>query len=150
MQITIERRANQAAGSRKVGALLWTVQGLLAALFVFAGGMKLVMPIEAMTTDQLALPELFMRFIGLSEVLGALGLILPGLLRIRTGLTPLAAAGLVIVMVGATVLTLAIGGGASALFPAVVGLLAASVAYGRSRPAPCRQPAARPALQPAS
>jgi hypothetical protein len=52
-------------------------------------------------------------------------------LRIRPELTPLAAAGLVVIMVGATTSTLAIGGGVLALVPAVVGLLAALVVYGR-------------------
>ena len=70
----------------------------------------------------------------MAEVLGALGLILPGLLHIRPGLTPLAAAGLVLIMIGATVLTLAEGTVASALIPLVVGLLAAFVVYGRWRP----------------
>src|SRR5262245_56289176 len=81
---------------------LWTVQGMLAALFLFAGGMKLVMPIEAMTAQMPEIPGAFLRFIGVAETLGALGLILPGLLRIRPGLTPLAAAGLVIILLGAT------------------------------------------------
>lgn len=116
---------------------LWVVQGLLAALFLFAGVMKLVLPIEEMT-GQMPLPGLFLRFIGVVEVLGALGLILPGLLGIRPGLTPLAAAGLVIVMIGATVLGLAGGDVAMALIPLAVGLLAAFVAYGRWRLAPHR------------
>jgi len=73
-------------------------------------------------------------------VLGAIGLILPGLLGIRPGLTPLAAAGLVLIMIGATVLTLASGGVAPALIPLVVGLLSAFVAYGRWRLAPHRGP----------
>ena len=88
--------------------------------------------------SEVPLPGLFMRFIAVCETLGALGLVLPGLLRIRPGLTPLAAAGLVIIMIGATVVTLVIGGGASALIPLVVGLLAAFVAYGRWRVAPLR------------
>jgi hypothetical protein len=92
--------------------------------------MKLVQPLEVLT-EQMALPGLFVRFIGVVEVLGALGLILPELLRIRPGLTPLAAIGLVIIMIGATVLTLASGNIALALMPLVVGLLAAFVAYGR-------------------
>jgi uncharacterized membrane protein YphA (DoxX/SURF4 family) len=117
--------------------LLWIVQGLLALLFLFAGGMKLILPIEALTA-QMPLPGLFVRFIGVAEVLGALGLILPGLVRIRPGLTPLAAAGLVIIMIGATVLTLASGDVASALIPLAVGLLSAFVAYGRWRLAPHR------------
>ncbi|MGH7332059.1 MAG: DoxX family protein [Candidatus Rokuibacteriota bacterium] len=116
---------------------LWIVQGLLALLFLFAGGMKLVLPLEEMTKQMpLPLPGLFVRFIGVAEVLGAIGLILPGLLRIRPGLTPLAAAGLVIIMIGATVLTLAGGDVALALIPLVVGLLSAFVAYGRWRLAP--------------
>jgi uncharacterized membrane protein YphA (DoxX/SURF4 family) len=101
---------------------LWIVQALLAALFLFSGGMKLIMPLE-MLTAQMPLPGLFVRFIGVAEVLGAIGLILPWLLRIRPGLTPLAAAGLVIIMIGATVLTLAGGDVALALIPLV--------AYGR-------------------
>jgi uncharacterized membrane protein YphA (DoxX/SURF4 family) len=116
---------------------LWIVQGLLAALFLFAGGMKLVLPVEEMT-EQIQLPGLFLRFIGVAEVLGAIGLVLPGLLRIRPGLTPLAAAGLVIIMIGATVVTLASGVVAPALISLVVGLLAALVAYGRWRLAPHR------------
>jgi hypothetical protein len=79
------------------------------------------------------LPGLFLRFIGVVEVLGAIGLILPGLLRIRPGLTPLAAGGLVIVMVGATVITAVGGDFVAALVPLTVGLSAALVAYGRWR-----------------
>ena len=87
---------------------LWIVQGMLAALFLWAGGTKLVLPLEKLT-GPIPLPGLFLRFIGMAEVLGAIGLILPGLLRIRPGLTPLAAAGLVLIMIGATVVTLAGG-----------------------------------------
>ncbi len=109
---------------------LWIVQGLLALIFLFTGGIKLVMPLEVLT-KQMPLPGLFVRFLGVAEALGAVGLILPGLLRIRPGLTPLAAGGLVIIMIGATVFTLAGGGVALALIPVVVGLLSAFVAYGR-------------------
>ena len=113
---------------------LWIVQGLLAAIFLFAGGMKLVMPVEEMMKQMpIPLPGLFLRFTGVVEVLGAIGLILPWLLRIRPGLTSLAAAGLVIIMIGAVVYTLASGDVVSALIPLVVGLLCAFVAYGRWR-----------------
>lgn len=118
--------------------VLWIVQGLLTLLFLYTGGIKLVLPLEVLT-EQVPLPGWFVRFLGVAEVLGAIGLILPGLLRIRPGLTPLAAAGLVIIMIGATVLTLAgvvPGGAALALVPLVVGLLTAFVAYGRWRLAP--------------
>jgi hypothetical protein len=79
-----------------------------------------------------------LRFTGIVEVLGAIGLILPWLLPIRPGLTPVAAAGLVIVMIGATLYTLAAGDIASALMPLIVGILAAFVAYGRWRLTPQR------------
>ena len=114
---------------------LWIAQGLLAALFLFAGGTKLILPIEEMTKD-IALPGLFLRFIGVAEVLGAIGLILPWLLRIRPGLTPLAAAGLVIIMIGATVTTVVTAGVAMALVPLVVGIVAVFIAYGRWRLTP--------------
>ncbi len=101
---------------------LWVVQGLLALLFVFAGGMKLVTPIEEMTKQMppempIPLSGSFLRFIGVAELLGGLGLVLPGLLRIRPGLTPLAAAGLVIIMAGAVALGLAMGDVVSTLIP---------------------------------
>jgi hypothetical protein len=83
---------------------LWIVQGLLALIFLFAGGVKLVMPLAALT-EQTPLPGLLVRFIGVAELLGAIGLILPGLLRIRPGLTPLAAMGLVSIMNSAALST---------------------------------------------
>jgi uncharacterized membrane protein YphA (DoxX/SURF4 family) len=126
---------------------LWIVQGLLALLFLFAGGMKLVLPIEEMTA-QMPLPGWFVRFIGVAEALGGIGLILPGLLRIWTGLTPLAAAGLVIIMIGATVVTLSGGDVAPALIPLVVGLLLTFVGYGRWRLAPHRGSSRPSVLQP--
>ena len=115
--------------------LLWIIQVLLALLFMFSGVMKLITPIEEMT-QQIHLPGLFLRFIGVCEVLGGLGLILPALLRIRPALTPLAAALLVIIMIGATVLSLQIEPRALALIPLVTGLLLAFVAYGRRQLAP--------------
>ncbi|MCM3906347.1 MAG: DoxX family protein [Pyrinomonadaceae bacterium] len=120
--------------------VLWIIQVLLALLFLFAGGTKLVLPIETLNSmgspNAIHLPGPFIKFIGVCEVLGAIGLILPGLLRIRPGLTPVAAAGLVIIMVGATVVTILGDGFAMALPAVVIGLLAAFVAHGRWRLAP--------------
>ena len=116
----------------KLTYVLWTIQVLLALIFLMAGGVKLVMPIEPMV-KQTSLPGPFLRFVGVCEVLGALGLILPGMLRIWTGLTPLAAAGLIGIMIGAVTITAQTIGAAPAVFPLIVGLLAAFVAYSRWR-----------------
>jgi len=112
--------------------VLWTAQVLLAALFAFAGVAKLTMPADVLAA-QSGMSAGFLRFIGAAELLGAFGLILPGLFRIYQVLTPLAAAGLVIIMVGATVITLG-QGFAPALMPLTAGLIAAYVTYGRARP----------------
>ncbi len=112
---------------------LWIIQVLLALLFLFTGGTKLVLPIEEMTKQMPMMPGWFLRFIAIAEVLGALGLIFPWLLHIRPGLTPLAAAGLVIIMIGATLVTLITGDIATALMPFAVGILCVFVAYGRRR-----------------
>jgi hypothetical protein len=111
---------------------LWIAQSVLAAIFLFAGGFKLVLP-AAVLAAQSHLPGGFIKFIGVCETLGALGLILPGLFHIRERLTPLAASGLVIIMIGAVVTTLLQGQGAAAILPAIVGLIATYVARGRAR-----------------
>jgi uncharacterized membrane protein YphA (DoxX/SURF4 family) len=115
---------------------LWIIQVLLALLFLFSGVMKFVMPIEVMT-KQVRLPGLFLHFIGVAEMLGGLGLILPWVTRIKPVLTPLAAAGLLIIMIGATVVTAMYVSIPQAVLPFVVGILTAIVAFGRwhSRPA---------------
>jgi hypothetical protein len=115
---------------RKTAVALWTVQAALAALFLAAGVSKLVMP-AADLADQSSLPVSFLRFIGFAEALGAVGLILPIWLGIRSALTPLAAAGLAVIMVGATSITAVELGVAAALFPLAVGLLALLVLAGR-------------------
>ena len=109
---------------------LWIVQILLALLFLFAGGTKLTMSAAQLTAGT-PLSAAFLRFIGVAEIAGALGLIVPGALRIRTGLTPLAAACLTVIMVGATVVTIMTMSVTVALLPFVVGLLTIFVAYGR-------------------
>jgi uncharacterized membrane protein YphA (DoxX/SURF4 family) len=130
MQMIGEASAKQQ--KRSVNIILWSVQMILALLFLLVGGMKLVMPVEALLAQMpIQMPGLFVRLIGVIEVAGALGLILPGLLRIRPVLTPLAACGLVIEMIGATVYTVAGGQGAVALFPLALALICAFLAYGR-------------------
>ena len=123
--------------TRAANAALWTAQGLLTLLFLFAGGAKLAMPL-APVAALTGLPVAFLQFIAVAEIAGALGLILPGLLRIRRELTPLAAIGLVGVMTGAVVVTVGTQGVGSAVPPAIVGLLLIAVIRGRrgwARPA---------------
>ena len=115
--------------------LLWILQFLLALLFLFAGIMKFVIPAEQLT-GQMHMSVAFLRFIGVAEVLGAIGLILPRLLHIRPGLTPLAAALLVPIMIGAVVVVASTGPPVQALLPLVTGILCAFVAWGRWRVAP--------------
>ena len=116
--------------------VLWTLQILLAALYLFAGGFKLVAAPEQMratTTDPIPSDSMvmFLRVIGGFEVLGALGLILPGLTGIRPQLTSLAAGCLTIIMVGAVVVSTAQMGVSTAIFPFVVGVVDVIVMLGR-------------------
>jgi hypothetical protein len=125
-----------------MNTVLWIIQVLLALLFLFAGGTKLVLPLDVLNSmgspNQILLPGLLIRFIGVCEVLGALGLILLGVIRIRPALTPVAAAGLTIIMIGAIVLTFIADGIGPAVVPLVVGILTTFIAYGRWRLAPHR------------
>jgi uncharacterized membrane protein YphA (DoxX/SURF4 family) len=111
--------------------VLWTIQVVLALLFLFAGAMKLALPIETMT-KQMPVPGLFLRFIGVAEVMGAVGLILPGLLRVRQHLMAWAAAGLATIMAGAVVVSPLTVGAGGAVMPLIVGLLSAYVAWARN------------------
>jgi len=135
--MVMDERSTLVKSRKGIQVVLWVIQTLLALLFLFSGGVKLSMPIEPMA-KQAGLPGTFLQFIAVMEVLGGIGLILPGILRIRTFLTPLAAAGLVIIMIGATVIMYRVNGAVQALTPAVVGVLAAFVAYGRWGLAPLR------------
>lgn len=122
--------------------LLWIIQILLALLFLFAGGMKLIVPADVLMQQappgSTQFPAMLLKFIGLVEVLGGLGLILPGVFKKRTELTPLAAAGLVIVMIGAVVISAKDHGIGAAVTPVITGLLCAFVAYGRWKLVPLR------------
>ncbi len=127
---------------------LWITQGLLAAFFLFVGASKLTAPSEVLAT-LFPFPAEFIRFIGVCEILGALGLVLPLALKIRPELTSLAAAGLTIIMIGAAGTVFAVGGGAMSVMPLLIGAVTALIAYNR-RPANLARRQQTPALAPAS
>jgi putative oxidoreductase len=134
--------------SRKSNISLWVAQSLLTAIFLMAGVMKLITPTDVLTV-QAQMPGDFIKFIGVCETLGALGLILPGLFRIRRDLTPLAAAGLAFIMGGAVTVTVLQHGIGPAIVPFVIGLLAVYVVRGRWAQTVRRGALAPTVLQPA-
>jgi uncharacterized membrane protein YphA (DoxX/SURF4 family) len=108
---------------------LWILQGLLAALFLWHGGFMLVPPAEMLEMINAQLGVEFRIFLGVAEVLAAIGLIAPGVTRILPWLTPLAAAGLMVVMASATVLHVVRGEFVSTIITAVLFVLVTMVAY---------------------
>jgi putative oxidoreductase len=125
-----------------VNILLWLVQILLACAFGMAGVMKSTQPVDVLAANGIAwapqLPLVLVRFIGISEFLGAVGLILPALTKVKPFLTPLAALGLLTIMILA--MGFHVSRGEAGALPAniVLGGLAAFVAWGRTSKAPIR------------
>jgi uncharacterized membrane protein len=119
---------------------LWILQALLALFFAVASGAPkwLLTPEQMAPNMPIPLSDAFVKFIGTAEILGALGLILPGLTRVRPNLTVLAAACLVALTICAATYQLMANQPANAVFALVIGALATAVAYGRWRPAPLR------------
>jgi hypothetical protein len=132
--------------TKSANVKLWIAQSVLAVAFLFAGGMKLLMPMDVLA-QQAQLPGPFLRFIGSAEVLGALGLVLPGIFRIRTELTALAATGLVLIMTGATTIGIERAQIGAAIPPFILGLIAAYIAVNRRNWKPVRARAQKLALQ---
>lgn len=117
---------------------LWVAQGLLAAMFLMAGFMKTTTPIAELGATLPWVNDFpyLVRFIGISELLGAIGLLLPSILRIQPKLTPLAAWGIVAIMVLASIFH-----GMKGEFPqiginVVLGAIAGFVAWGRTTKVP--------------
>jgi uncharacterized membrane protein YphA (DoxX/SURF4 family) len=117
---------------------LWIVAGLLALAFLGAGAMKLAQPREKLVASGQGWAEDasdgFVKFVGAAEVLGGLGLILPAALGILPILTPIAAAGLAVMMIGAIVVHARRHELPGAVPSVVLLLLAAFVAWGRFGP----------------
>ena len=124
---------------RALNVALWVVQILLAIAFGMSGLMKLTQPVADLAAQMAwvgSVPAALVRFIGLAELAGAVGLILPALTRIQPRLTALAALGLIVVMLLASVVHASRGEFGMLPVNLVLGALAAFVAWGRSKAAP--------------
>lgn len=123
--------------------VLWLLQALLAAQFLFHGGFLLFPPAQFVALLNEAFPLWFRLFLGVAELLAGVGLILPGVTRILPWLTPLAALGITIVTVSASVLHFSRGEVGSGLTTVILFVMAAFVAYMRWRvkPLPARKSA---------
>lgn len=130
----MEQKKNKA-----IHITLWIAQGLLAVMFIMAGFMKVTQPVDALAESLVwvtSTPLGLVRFIGVSELLGGVGLLLPAILRIKPFLTIWAALG-----IGAIMLLAAIFHGSRGEFEAIgfnVFMLAIAlfIAWGRSKKAP--------------
>ncbi len=139
MTTALNPTAAAPAPSKGLHIGLWVVQALAAFAFLGAGATKLTTPIADLATKMSFVPHfpaIAVRAIGLAEVLGALGLVLPSALRIAPKLTPLAAAGLVALMLGAAGTHVAVGDAPGMVPSLVLGGLSAFIAWGRGRKAP--------------
>ena len=137
--MTTHSITNQKSSSKALHITLWIAQVLLAGMFIMSGFMKISQPIEQLSQMlpwASQIPSGLVRFIGISEVLGGLGLILPALLRIKPQLTPLAALGLATVMLFAAIFHASRGEFSSIGMNVILSLVALFIAWGRSKKAP--------------
>ncbi|HSN74582.1 MAG TPA: DoxX family protein [Anaerolineae bacterium] len=120
--------------------ILWVLQIVFGLFFLFVGVSHFVLPpnLPAMMGWMYELPSGLHVVSGILEILGGLGLILPGLFRTQTRLTPLAALGLVFVMVGAAVWHLTRGEAQNVVQNLVIAALLGFVAYGRWKLSPLK------------
>jgi len=125
-----------AATGRGLRIALWSAQIVLAIVFALAGGMKVSTPAAELAKMAPGFPLALLRFIGIAELAGAIGIILPALTRIAPVLTPLASSGFVIVMASAGILHLVRGQFGELVVVIVLGALAYFVAWGRFKRAP--------------
>jgi hypothetical protein len=121
-----------------MSVVLWVLQVLLAAAFFAHGGLMLFPPAAIVEQMNASLPRWFQLFLGVAEVLAAVGLTLPGLTRIQPWLVSAAAAGVMIVMISATIFHTMRGEVSSAVTTIVLLVMATFVAYVRGRVAPIR------------
>jgi putative oxidoreductase len=128
-----------ARAPRTLHVALWVAQALLAAVFLLVGYTHALEPIAvaiARAPWVASLPVPLVRFIGVAELAGALGILLPAAMRVRPSLTPLASAGLTVMMALAIPFHMMRGETREIAINLVLGALAAFVAWGRMRRAP--------------
>ncbi|MBL7784306.1 MAG: DoxX family protein [Chitinophagales bacterium] len=125
--------------SKVLNISLWVAQVLLSAMFLMAGVMKSTQPIEQLATSLpwvTQVPTGLVRFIGISELLGAIGLILPSILRIKPKLTVYAAIGIFTIMLFALIFHSSKGEFSVIGMNIILGLIAIFIAWGRSKKVP--------------
>lgn len=131
--------ASVSSPSKALHVGLWVVQVVLGLMFFAGGTMKATQPISELVLQMAwagAMPEALVRFIGVSEMLGGLGLILPAATRIKPSLTPLSGVGLAVIMLLAALFHLVRSEFGAIVMNVVLGGLAAFVAWGRTKKAP--------------
>ena len=141
MSAVMTSTAGSARGESRsaLNVALWIAQLVLFTVFAVTGFAKVSMPIDRLAPMMAwvtEVPPTLVRFIGVAELSGALGVLLPSLTRVHPGLTPLAALGLAVVMALATAVNFATGEMAHAPVSLVLGAIAAFVAWGRYRLVP--------------
>ena len=127
---------NQNKSQRNWNVALWIAQAILSIIFLWGGYMKLFAPVEKLNamwpwTGQI--PKLLLKFTGIVDALGGIGLILPGLLRIKPKLTALAALGIIVLMALAIAFHLSRGEGSVIGANIVFAIIAGFIAWGRFR-----------------
>ena len=124
------------SSSKTLNIILWIAQVFLAAMFFIAGSLKTFSPISELVTKGMDYGTILTRFIGISELSGAVGLILPALLRIKPVLTTWAAVGIAVIMVLAIGYHIMQNDFAHIGMPALLGLIAVFIAWGRYKKVP--------------
>ncbi|AEA44328.1 DoxX family protein [Fluviicola taffensis] len=119
---------------KTTNVFLWIAQTLLSITLIWAGALKNIQPIEKL---ELMWPwagqvsPAFVQFTGVIDLLGGIGLIVPALFRIKPILTPIAALGIILLMISASVFHISRGEGTQIGFNIVVAAIAGFIAYGR-------------------
>ena len=134
--------ADQQKSSKTLNIFLWIAQVLLAATFIWGGCMKLFTPVgklSVMWPWVAQIPIALLKFTGIVDLLGGLGLILPALLRIKPKLTPIAAVAIIILMICACIFHISRGEASVIGANIVLALIAAFIAWGRFKKVPVTQ-----------